>query len=250
MNTVTHLYFLVILDNLTENGLALTLGEHVRTLYMGWAACHTCPRGLKHMAKNSRDLIMRDRLQFALNAAGDQTTVYGRFDLSEYVSTIERKGLAIKAITFMLRDSGAGNTGNFPLSQGDSNNTSEFDLNRAQLKLYATTRAYENAADVGIASPDVLHIETFSTYLGPFVVGQVAPNTGSTYMYADHYVYPTQDLHPDGFPVVTDLLIGVASDGWALAAGKTLELDVMIIAEPITINQKQLTEMLVQGQDQ
>lgn len=202
------------------------------------------------MAKGSRDLIMRDRLQFALDAAGAQTTVYGRFDLSEYVSTIERKGLAIKAITFMLRDSNAGNTGNFPLSQGDANNVSEFDVGRAQLKLYATTRAYERAADVGIASPDVLHIETFSTYLGPHDPSQAGPSFGSGSIYADHYVYPTQDLHPDGFPVVTDLLIGVAADGWVLAGGKTLELDVMLIAEPITINQKQLTEMLVQGQDQ
>jgi hypothetical protein len=29
-----------------------------------------------------------------------------------------------------------------------------------------------------------------------------------------------------------------------------MELDVMLIASPITITQKQLTEMLVQGQDQ
>ena len=202
------------------------------------------------MAKGKTDLIMRDRLQFTLSAAGDQTTVYGRFDLSEYVSTIERKGLSIKAVTFMLRDSNAGNTGNFPLSQGDPKNDSEFDIGRAQLKLYATTRAYENAADVGIASPDVLHIETFSTYIGPQSGGLTPPNTNSTFMYADHYVYPAQDLHPEGFPVVTDLLVGVAADGWELAGSKTLELDVMLIAEPITITQKQLTEMLVQGQDQ
>lgn len=202
------------------------------------------------MAKGSRDLIMRDRLQFSLDATGNQTTVYGRFDLSEYVSTIERKGLAIKAITFMLRDSNAGNTGNFPLSLGDATNNSEYDVQRAQLKLYATTRAYEAASDVGVASPDVLHIETFSTYLGPHESAQAGPPFGSGSIYADHYVYPTQDLHPDGFPVVTDLLIGVAADGWALAGDKTLELDVMIIAEPINITQKQLTEMLVQGQDQ
>jgi hypothetical protein len=69
-------------------------------------------------------------------------------------------------------------------------------------------------------------------------------------MYADHYVYPTENLHPDGFPVVTDLLFGVAADTWSEINQKDIELDVMLIAEPITINQKQLTEMLVQGQDQ
>jgi hypothetical protein len=69
-------------------------------------------------------------------------------------------------------------------------------------------------------------------------------------MYSDHMVYPTDSLHPDGFPVVTDLLFGVAADTWSLINDKSIELDVMIIAEPISINQKQLTEMLVQGQDQ
>ena len=63
-------------------------------------------------------------------------------------------------------------------------------------------------------------------------------------------VYPTQNLHPSGFPVVTDLLIGVAVDNWDIEADTVLELDVMLIAEPISITQKQLTEMLVQGQDQ
>ena len=200
------------------------------------------------MAKGTRDLILRDRLQFAPDAAGNQATVYGRFDLSEYVSTLERKGLAIKEVNLMLRDSNAGNTGTFNLSQGDINNSSVSTVKTSNLKIYATTRAYEDAADVGIASPDVLHIETFTTYLGPRNAAD--PTASSVYMYADHMVYPTENLHPAGFPVVTDLLFGVASDTWEIAASKSLELDVMLIAEPITITAKQLTEMLVQGQDQ
>ena len=200
------------------------------------------------MAKGKNDLILRDRLQFTPDASGNQTTVYGRFDLSEYVSTLERKGLSIKEVNLMLRDSTAGNTGNFNHSQSVVNNGSDTDVKRSQLKVFATTRAYEDAADVGIASPDVLHIETWTTYMGPKPAG--APTSTSTYMYADHYVYPTENLHPDGFPVVTDLLFGVSADVWALINQKDIELDVMLIAEPITINQKQLTEMLVQGQDQ
>jgi hypothetical protein len=199
------------------------------------------------MAKGKSDLILRDRLQFTPDGSGNQTTVYGRFDLSEYVSTLERKGLAIKEVNLMLRDSTAGNTGNFTHSQGDITNASTDSIERSNLKVFATTRAYEDAADVGIASPDVLHIETWTTYLGPAPAGVVP---GSMYMYADHYVYPTENLHPDGFPVVTDLLFGVAADTWAFIQSKNIELDVMLIAEPITINQKQLTEMLVQGQDQ
>lgn len=200
------------------------------------------------MAKGKSDLILRDRLQFTPDASGNQTTVYGRFDLSEYVSTLERKGLSIKEVNLMLRDSTAGNTGNFIHSQSDTTNISATTVLRSGLKVFATTRAYEDAADVGIASPDVLHIETWTTYLGPQPVGSAAPS--SMYMYADHYVYPTDSLHPDGFPVVTDLLFGVSADTWGLISSKSIELDVMLIAEPITINQKQLTEMLVQGQDQ
>ena len=200
------------------------------------------------MAKGRSDLIMRDRLQFTLDASGNQTTVYGRFDLSDYVSTLERKGLSIKEVNLMLRDPDVGNTGTWYPSQGDSTNASTTAVQRAAMKVFATTRAYENAADVGIASPDVLHIEEWHTYLGPQPVG--APAATSTYLHSDHFVYPVENLHPDGFPVVTDLLIGVATDAWTYAQGKTLELDVMLIAEPITISQKQLTEMLVQGQDQ
>ena len=74
------------------------------------------------MAKGSTDLILRDRLQFTLDATGNQTTVYGRFDLSDYVNALERKGLSIKEVNFMLRDNTNGNTGNFSFSQALGHN--------------------------------------------------------------------------------------------------------------------------------
>lgn len=193
------------------------------------------------MAKGKLDLILRDRLQFATDASGNRSTVYGRFDLSEYVNTLERKGLSIKEIQFMMRNPSNGVspiTGAFDLL-GDV--TVSGTISRSNLKIFATTRAYEEAKDVGIASPDVLCIEAWQTYLGP------GPDEA---IWIEHNKYGTPDLHPDGFPVVTDLLIGVAMDNWTSETTETLELDVMLIAEPITINQKQLTEMLVQGQDQ
>ncbi|GAG67681.1 unnamed protein product, partial [marine sediment metagenome] len=194
------------------------------------------------MAKGTMDLILRDRLQFTLDGGGNQTTVYGRFDLSEYVSTLERKGLAIKEVQFMLRNPANAafpNTGQFDLLGDKGPNASQETVATAAMKIYATTRAYEAAKDVGIASPDVLCVEQWQTYLGPGQ-GAVAPGSaGSTYMSIQHTKYGTPDLHPDGFPVVTDLLIGVATDGWASELSQTLELDVMLIASPITINQKQ-----------
>ena len=206
------------------------------------------------MAKGTSDLILRDRLQFTLDATGDQTTVYGRFDLSEFVSTLDRKGLSIKEIQFMLRDDSRGNTGNFLEIGNLLANASQSNAQISDFKIYATTRAYENAADVGIASPDVLCVETWQAVQGPNITVEIGGvptvGSGSSYAYVEHTKYGTPDLHPDGFPVVTDLLIGVASDSWTSNATKTLELDVMLIASPVTINQKQLTEMLVQGQDQ
>lgn len=202
------------------------------------------------MAKGKSDLILRDRLQFTPDAGGSQQTVYGRFDLSDYVSTLERKGLSIKEINLMLREPTAGNCGNWESSQGTAFNASTTSVATQNMKVFATTRAYSSANTVGLASPDVLHIETWTAYLGPQYTGGAAPIANSTFMFADHNVYPVQNMHPDGFPVVTDLLFGVASDNWSLIGDKVIELDVMIIAEPITISQKQLTELLVQGQDQ
>lgn len=208
------------------------------------------------MAKGTMDLILRDRLQFTLDGGGNQTTVYGRFDLSEYVSTLERKGLAVKEVQFMLRNPNNAafpNTGQWDLLGDKGPNASQDTLATAAMKIYATTRAYEAAKDVGIASPDVLCVEQWQTYLGPSVADAfpaAGTVSGSQFMSIQHTKYGTPDLHPDGFPVVTDLLIGVATDGWASELSQTLELDVMLIASPITINQKQLTEMLVQGQDQ
>ena len=61
--------------------------------------------------------------------------------------------------------------------------------------------------------------------------------------------FGTPDLHPDGYDVVTDLLIGVSATGMERHIDKTLEIDVMIIAEPKSITQRDLTQMLTQAQD-
>lgn len=200
------------------------------------------------MAKNTMDLILRDRLQFTLSATGNQTTVYGRFDLSDYVSALERKGLSIKEVQFQMRDptnSILTNTGIWDQNArfGEQNGAT---THTGALKIYATTRAYENADTVGIASPDVICIEEYLSYTNPF--DPATGLNGALTLLRDKYGTP--DLHPNGFPVVTDLLIGVAADQWRTGDDQTLELDVMLIAEPISITQKQLTEMLVQGQDQ
>jgi hypothetical protein len=197
---------------------------------------------MNSMAKSSRDVILRDRLQFEVTGTGDTALVYGRIDLSDYVNIVKKDGLAIKEIRYHVRDPTI-QTGVFNealLTLGGGANDQE-----AFLKLFATTTAYENANDVGIGSPNVISIlEYQSTFDSAGSSGSLA-----FYQLNDHYEYGTPDLHPDGYDVVTDLLIGVCANTMERHANKTLEIDIMIIAEPKSITQRDLTQMLTQGQD-
>lgn len=196
------------------------------------------------MAKNAGDVILRDRMQFELDASGDRSTLYGRIDLSSYINPVKRAGLAVKEIRFMIREpAGAlGNTGTLP-PVADFFSTSGTGGTQSCLKLYATTRAYENASEVGIASPDVLCVLEKFSVVGASPVGS-AP---SILVWEDWY--GPKDLHPEGYTVVSDLLIGVAADNWILQAEDTLEVDIMLIAEPITITTERMNEILSQAQD-
>ena len=111
------------------------------------------------MAKGSSDVILRDRLQFDIDVNGNTTLVYGRIDLSDYVSIVENRGLAIKEIRFMLRNPSAG-VGNWPSVMLEPHIAGTFFSN---LKVFACTSAYEDVTDVGIASPNVLCVMEKST---------------------------------------------------------------------------------------
>ena len=197
------------------------------------------------MTKNTGDVILRDRMQFTLSNAGDRTTLYGRIDLSSYVNPVERQGLAVKEVRFQIREPDAAgtlaNTGVWvPL--GDWTGTSGSVGKLAALKVYATTRAYENAREVGIASPDVLCVYEVSQLNG-------VATTGDGAIWIDENWYGPKDLHPQGYTVVSDLLIGVAADNWARDADDPLEIDIMLIAEPVKISTDRMNEILSQAQD-
>jgi hypothetical protein len=195
------------------------------------------------MAKNAGDVILRDRMQFELDSAGNRSTLYGRIDLSSYVNPVSREGLAIKEIRFQVREpTGLPNTGALsPVA--DFFSASGVNGATAAMKLYATTRAYENASEVGIASPDVLCVlEKFS------VVGASPDPSAPSILVWDDW-YGPNDLHPEGYTVVSDLLIGVAVDNWLRQADDTLEVDIMLIAEPIKITTERMNEILSQAQD-
>ena len=195
---------------------------------------------MRIMAKNKGDLILRDRLQFTLQESGGQgvlTVVYGRLDLSDYVSVVENNGLAIKEMRFQLRNP-VGNAASFPLNIGDDGVAAE-----SSIQIFATTTAYEDGATVGIASPNVI---TFCE--------QRSYNNGSGtngLNWNDWTEWSVPDLHPDGYVVVTDVLIGICADAVNNVSldKATVELDVMVIAEPRKITKNDLNDMLTQTQD-
>ena len=201
------------------------------------------------MAKASDDVILRDRMQFTADANGDLTTLYGRIDLSAYVNPVSRAGISVKEIKFQLRNptsTQTPNTGCFPFV-AESVNLTANDIQISAMKLYATTRAYENAADVGIASPDVLCVYQRMCYTAPTNTS-TSTRIGQFYSLTEDWYGPA-DLHPEGYTVVSDLLIGLACDDWQLVANQTVEVDVLIVAEPIKVTESRLNELLSQGLD-
>ena len=193
------------------------------------------------MAKANRDIILRDRLEFTTTGAGNTSLVYGRVDMSDYVSIVKNEGLAIKEVRFQFRVPGDDNA--WPTFMGGTD-FALYPANsvvQADITAFATTTAYENAADIGIASPNVLCIYEQKS--------SAAPTAG--FVTYEENLLGTPDLHPDGYDIVTDLLIGVFANNLqnSRLVSATLELDVMIIAEPKKITQKDLTQMLTQAQD-
>ena len=201
------------------------------------------------MAKGANDIILRDRLQFDIDANGDTSLVYGRIDLSDYVSIPEAKGLAIKEVRFQLRTRVVADNGVWPNYMGPAATAAfapNFEFN-SSVKVFATTTAYENVVDVGIGSPNVLCV--FDKQSKCF--GMNGANNAAIAIDTYEHMFGTPDLHPEGYDVVTDLLIGIACENLLNPSlvSTTAEIDVMLICEKKKITNKDLTQMLSQAQD-
>jgi hypothetical protein len=83
------------------------------------------------------------------------------------------------------------------------------------------------------------------------VSGVGAGNAGAFAIDTYEHMFGTPDLHPEGYDVVTDLLIGIACEGLLNTSlvSTTAEIDVMLICEKKKITSKDLTQMLSQAQD-
>lgn len=190
------------------------------------------------MAKAKPDLILRDRLQFDVDANGDTALVYGRIDMSDFVNVYKREGFAVKEVRYQLRDPSVTTGVLDPLLTASAGTF-------ADIKLFTTTTAYENAKDVGIASPDVISVFELTT-----AVQLVSTAQGEGVAFQNQWtMFGTPDLHPEGYNVVSDLLIGVAANNVAAHASTTLEIDIMVIGEPVKLTEEDMTEMIQQSQD-
>ena len=186
------------------------------------------------MAKGTRDLILRDRLQFDTDVNGDRTLVYGRVDMSDYVNIVKKEGFAVKEIRYHLRDPVAQN-GVFDRTLRQSAS------GLASVKIFSSTTAYEDIQTVGIGSPDVISVLELQTTT---ITGAGEVNFSNSAL-----EFGTPDLHPAGYNVVSDLLVGVATKNLETMPERTLEIDIMIIGEPVKLNESDMTEMLTQQQD-
>jgi len=194
------------------------------------------------MAKGKNDLILRDRLQFTLDSSGDLPVVYGRIDLSDYTSVVNNEGLSIKEMRIQVRNPQNQNTGTFnPDLVG---NSAAAGVYLASMTIYGSTTAYESAVDVGIGSPNTFFQAEYVTFSGK-EAGASAPS----FTNVDYIQYGTPDLHPSGYVVVSDVLVGIATNQALTYAEETLELDIMLIAEPVKVTKDELKEMLAQATD-
>jgi len=203
------------------------------------------------MAKRSGDIILRDRLEFSLDGNGDLSARYGRVNLDDYVNIVSRKGLMLKEIHFQLlqQEPTTGlnmtNTGIVPNVATQSAAIAD-STSSGGLKVWATTEAYQNGFDVGISSPNVYSI--WERYWVADVVLGAAGESGYSTNITEQY-YGVTDLHPEGAPIISDLLIGVAADNMDQYDSDTIQLDVMMVFEPKTFTVSDFTDMLAQQQD-
>lgn len=195
---------------------------------------------------SSGDVMIRDRFQVQVNADGNIATLYGRVDLSDYNDLPQSRGLMVKHVRASIRDRSdtlLTNTGNFNyFSNTDLSITTDSYISSAT-KLWVTTRAYSNGEEVGIASPDVLYTKE-TTLLGSFNGANSQNFVGNLYTEEN-----LGDFAPHGFPIISDLLVGIAMDKYDTFDDEYIEVDFFAIVSPKKFTQKQVLEMTSQQTD-
>lgn len=205
-----------------------------------------------------------DRLSFTLpNGSGDQATIYGRLDMSDFIDPTQNRGVIVHDIQFNLRNpngtkSGLTNTGAFSLFENMPGNLgvgwSDDDRNIA-VKLCALNTAYQDLGEVGISTDGVYAMQEMVAFQSYHSLADAAAGIAAGYssVVQETRNWTVGDLHGDGSLLLSDLLIGIATDnvqlGDAAAADIEIELDVVVHFSEKKVTQKEITQMLTANLD-
>lgn len=205
-----------------------------------------------------------DRLSFTLpNGSGDVGTIYGRLDMSDFIDPTSNRGVIVHDVQFHLRNpNGTKNTltnsGMFSLWEnmpGDLAPAWDDNDRNIGVKLVALNTAYQDLAEVGISTDGVYCIQEHNAFQSWHSIADSATNIagGMSSIAYDSRDWTVSDLHGDGALLLSDLLIGVATDNLTLGDGAAadidIEVDVVVHFTEKKVTNKEITAMITANLD-
>lgn len=205
-----------------------------------------------------------DRLSLTLpNGSGDQATIYGRLDMSEFIDPVANRGVIIHDVQFQLRNpsgtkNNLTNTGMFSLLENMEGEVAagwtDDDRNIA-VKLVALNTAYQDLGECGLSTDGVYAIQEHYAFQSYHSIADVAAQLAGGYssVVVEKRDWTVSDIHGDGALLLSDLLIGVAMDnvtvGDSAAADINIEIDVVVHFTEKKVSQKEITQMITANLD-
>lgn len=205
-----------------------------------------------------------DRLQFSLpNGSGDQQTIYGRVDMSDFIDPVSNKGVIIHDVQFQVRNpngtqNSLNNTGMWSWFEDMTGTVaaSWSDTNRnVGLKLCALNTAYQDLGEVGISTDGLYCVQEHTAFQSNSSIADAATQLagGMSSIWYEQKDWTVSDLHGDGALLLSDLLIGLAADNLTVGAGSAvdieIEVDVVVHFTEKKVTQKEITQMITSNLD-
>jgi len=205
-----------------------------------------------------------DRLQFSLpNGSGDQSTIFGRLDMSDFIDPTSNKGVIVHDVQFHVRNpngtqNGLTNTGMwswFENMNGTLGAGWADDNRNVGVKLVALNTAYQDLGEVGISTDGVYCIQEHTAFQSYSSLADAPAGLagGMSSVWYEKNDWTVEDLHGDGSLLLSDLLIGLATDNLQLGAGTAvdieIEVDVVVHFTEKKVTQKEITQMITANLD-
>ena len=232
--------------------------EHVRIFAQ---ECLCIETGVEN---NMARRTVSDRLKLTLpNGTGDQSTIYGRLDMSDFIDPSSNRGVIVHDVQFQLRNpNGTKNsltrTGMwswFENMDGTIGLTWADDNRNVGVKLVALNTAYQDLAEVGISTDGVYAVQEHTAFQAHSSIADSTQGLagGFASLWYNKEDWTVEDLHGDGMLLLSDLLIGVAMDnlqvGDGLATDIDFEIDVVVHFSEKKVSQKEITQLITSNLD-